>query len=121
MNELTLKIHGLLLDFGAFLLKRRKMIATCMIMFGLMLFFTTTMVHAFAAPAQGSTAYDIYDIFVNQILQGPIGFAASVGLIAFGIYMAVAQGAFGVATMSIIGGGILYRADTIVTSLGCMM
>jgi len=119
MTELTLNGMEMILKLSAKMHKYRK--AFLGIALFLFMVSVASMVHAFAAPAAGSTAYDVYDIFVNQILQGPIGFAASVALIAFGIYMAVAQGAFGVAIMSIIGGGILYRADTIVTSLGCMM
>ena len=46
---------------------------------------------AIAVPAAGSLAYDLYDIGVNQILLGPIGFVAGVAFMAIAAVLAVRQ------------------------------
>ncbi|QYK83487.1 hypothetical protein IBG34_23110 (plasmid) [Aeromonas media] len=34
-------------------------------------------------PAAGAFGYDLYDIGVNKLLKGPVGFVAGVGIIAY--------------------------------------
>jgi len=77
-------------------------------------------VHAVTAPAAGSFAYDIYDIGVNKILGGPIGFVAGVGAIVVGAISAVQQKVFA-AVPAILGGAGMLNADSIVESLGLMI
>ena len=77
-------------------------------------------VHAIAAPAAGSFAFDIYDIAINKILDGPIGFVAGVGAIALGAVAAIQQKVFE-AIPAILGGAALLNADSIVESLGLMI
>ncbi len=75
--------------------------------------------HAITTPVAGSFAYDIYDVGVNDILKGPIGFVAGVGAIVFGAIEAIRkQPILGIS--SLLGGGILLKADTIVSSLGLL-
>jgi hypothetical protein len=76
-----------------------------------------TSAYAMAVPAAGSFAFDLYDIAVNQILLGPIGFVAGVACMAVAAIMAIRQmliQAIGV----ICGGAFLLAADTVVQTLG---
>lgn len=75
---------------------------------------------AIAVPAAGSFAFDVYDIAVNRILDGPIGFVAGVGAMAVGAVCAVQQKVFE-AVPCILGGAILLNADSLVTSLGMIV
>lgn len=76
--------------------------------------------HAIVAPAAGSFAYDVYDIGVNQILRGPIGFVGGVVAIVIGAVMAI-QGEVMYSVPAILGGAVMLRADTVVTSLGAII
>lgn len=75
---------------------------------------------AATTPAAGAFAYDIYDIAVNKILNGPIGFVAGVGAIGYGGYQAWMGNGWG-AILPILGGATILSADTIVTSLGAVI
>lgn len=77
-------------------------------------------VEAFNAPAAGTFAFDIYDIGVNQILKGPIGFAAGVGSMVAAAIMAIRQMLLPAAA-TILGGAFLLKADRVVTSLGALI
>ncbi len=72
--------------------------------------------YAIAVPAAGSTMYNLYDIAVNQLLQGPLGFVGGVGCIVLGsinVFKHPVQ-----AVPAILAGGCMLKADQIVTSLG---
>jgi len=73
--------------------------------------------NAITAPASTAFAYDVYDVGVNQVLKGPIGFIGGVGAIVFGAVTAI-RGAILQALPALLGGGVLLKADTIVTTLG---
>jgi hypothetical protein len=75
---------------------------------------------AITAPAAGSFAYDVYDIAVTRMLQGPVGFVGGVAAMVVGAVFAI-QGKFMGAIPAIVGGAILLRADTLVTSLGAII
>lgn len=72
---------------------------------------------AISTPASSSFAYDVYDIGVNGVLKGPIGFVGGVGAVVFGAVTAI-RGAVIQALPALLGGGILLKADAIVTTLG---
>ncbi len=73
---------------------------------------------AFTAPAGADEfAYDVYDIAVNRILNGPIGFVAGVGCMVAGAAAAIVQ-KLALAALAILGGAILLNADSMVESLG---
>ena len=80
-------------------------------------FFFTEAAHAFTAPAATDFAYTIYDIGVNKILKGPIGFVGGVAAMVLGAMMAIQQ-KIPMAIPCILGGAVLLGADTLVTSLG---
>ena len=73
--------------------------------------------HAWTSPESGSFAYDVYDIAVNKIAKGPIGFVAGAGCIAGGVFSAI-RGAWVPAAAMAIGGGLIYKLDSIAQSLG---
>ncbi|MEM1672315.1 MAG: hypothetical protein QXT86_09735 [Archaeoglobaceae archaeon] len=74
-------------------------------------------VFAFTSPTAGSMLYDVYDIFVKKIVQGPVGTAAGVACMVYGGVQLV-MGRLGSAVLPIIGGGILVKAESIANSLG---
>ena len=80
------------------------------------------MAMAFTSPSSGSLAYEVYDIAVNEMLKGPVGYVGGLGLIAFGLYSGVmGKGQISTAMLSILGGGALANADSITNSLGALM
>jgi len=87
-----------------------------MIVFGLTVL-ATRMAGAFTAPTSGSFAYTVYDVAINQMLNGPIGFVAGVGAMALGAVMAIQQRIM-LAIPAILGGAVLLNAENLVTTLG---
>ena len=75
---------------------------------------------AFTTPSSGSFAYDLYDIAVNEILKGPIGFVAGIGFIVLCVF-SVARQMVLPAILCLFAGIILIKADSIVQSLGCLI
>lgn len=100
-------------------LKNKKTIAALSI-FGAACLLTATEADAFNAPAAGTFAFDIYDIGINQILKGPIGFAAGVGSMVAASVMAIRQMLLPAAA-TVLGGAFLLKADSVVASLGAMI
>ncbi len=76
-------------------------------------------VYAVTAPASGSFAYDVYDIAVNKILKGPIGFVCGASAIVLGAVSAI-TGRIMAAVPAIIGGAALLKADAITETLGLL-
>ena len=74
---------------------------------------------AFTAPAAGSLGYDIYNVVVNQLLSGPIGFVGGVVLIVWGATQVMKQ--WLITVLCIIAGTVIITAQTIVTSLGALV
>ena len=75
---------------------------------------------AFAKPAAGSFAYDIYKIGIIDLLQGPAGFVGAAILVVLGVVMLL-RGTWSVTVASFIAAGILAKAETIITSLGAVV
>jgi hypothetical protein len=71
---------------------------------------------AFTAPAAGDFGYDVYDIVVNQILNGPIGFIGGLFLIVFGATQIMKNWVMTI--LCIIAGTVLIRAEALVVTLG---
>lgn len=74
-------------------------------------------VQAWSTPQSGSFAYDVYDVAIRKIAQGPIGFVAGAGCIAGAVFSAI-RGEWVPATAMAIGGGLIYKLDSIANSLG---
>lgn len=75
---------------------------------------------AITAPSSGSFAYTVYDIGVQKILKGPVGFVGGVVAIVIGAIMAMRAQVLP-AVASILGGGVLLGADSIVSSMGTLI
>jgi len=88
--------------------------------FLLSLLFVTSNAMAMAVPAAGSFAYDLYDIGVNQILLGPIGFIAGVAFMCVAAILAVRQMILPAAGV-VLGGAFLLKANTVVQTIGSMV
>lgn len=74
---------------------------------------------AFTAPAAGDFGYDVYDIAVNQILGGPIGFIGAVALIVWGATKMMTN--WMITVVCVIAGTILIRAEDMVQTLGAVV
>ncbi|MEW6290765.1 MAG: hypothetical protein AB1545_13025 [Thermodesulfobacteriota bacterium] len=99
---------------------RHKKSIIALAVFGATCLLAATRANAFNAPAAGTFAFDIYDIGVNQILKGPIGFAAGVGSMVAAAVMAIRQMLLPAAA-TVLGGAFLLKADSVVTSLGALI
>lgn len=87
---------------------------------GVLVVLAAQQVLALTAPASGSFAYDMYDITVNKMLKGPVGFVSGIAAIAFGAANLI-QSKIMTAVPAILGGALLLKADTVVTSLGMIV
>lgn len=74
---------------------------------------------AFTTPAAGSFGYDVYDIVVNQILGGPIGFIGGVFLLVWGASKVMTS--WVITVLCVISGTILIRAEDLVVTLGALV
>ncbi len=77
----------------------------------------TTNAMAMAVPAAGSFAYDIYDIGVNQILLGPIGFIAGVGFIVLAAILAL-RNMYVPACGIVLAAAFMLKADAVIQTFG---
>lgn len=75
---------------------------------------------AVMAPVPGSFAYDIYNIAINQILNGPIGFVGGAVAIVLGAAAAIA-GNWMASIPAILGGAAMLNADGIVRTMGMII
>ena len=60
---------------------------------------------------------DVYDIGVNKIVKGPIGYVGGMSAIAFGAIQTV-KGPPILAIPALIGGAAILKADAIVSTMG---
>lgn len=81
---------------------------------------TVSSAFAVTAPTTGSFAYDVYDLAVNKILNGPIGFVGGLAAVVLGGMMAV-RNMILPAVGTILGGGMVIASDTIIQSMGAMI
>jgi len=72
---------------------------------------------AYTIPTSGGFIYDLYDIFVNKMIKGPIGTAAGVAAMVYGGANLIV-GRWSGAILPILGGAMLIKADSIASSIG---
>ena len=72
---------------------------------------------AWTTPSSGSFLYDAYDIAVNKILKGPVGFIGGMGLVGYGGH-AFLEGQKFRGVVGLLAGGSLVKLDAITESLG---
>ena len=99
-------------------IRQAQVITTLAVFIACLLISTNAM--AMAVPAAGSFAYDLYDIGVNQILLGPIGFIAGVACMVFAGIMAIRQMLLPAAGV-VLGGAFLLKADAVVQTIGAVI
>jgi len=87
---------------------------------GLLILFHYGEALAMTAPSTGSFAYDVYDIGVNSILKGPIGFIGGVGASRLRSDRGHTGTDTGICPRH-PGGAALLKADSIVQTLGCII
>ena len=75
---------------------------------------------AMTVPASGSFAYDLYDIGVNHILLGPVGFTGGVACMCVAAILAIRQMILPAAGV-VLGGAFLLRANTVVETIGALI
>ncbi len=80
---------------------------------------SSTVAHAFQAPAAGDLGYDIYDIVVNQGVKGPLGFVGGVAAFLFGVSRLFSNIMIGIPT--IVAAVCLIKADSILQSFGMVI
>ena len=104
--------------------RQGKQLYQAKIMTGLAVFLAACLLTANAmamtVPAAGSFAYDLYDIGVNQILLGPIGFIAGVACMVFAAILAIRQMILPAAGV-VLGGAFLLKADSVVQTIGAVI
>jgi hypothetical protein len=93
---------------------QQRIMAAALVAIALLL--ASGMAGAFTAPATGDFGYDVYDIVVNQILNGPIGFIGGVALIVLGATQIMKN--WMMTILCIIAGTVLIRAEALVVTLG---
>lgn len=76
-------------------------------------------VFAFSTPATGSFGYNVYDIAINKIASGPIGFVGGAWLIAMG--STKMNEGWTRALPFILAGSCLIKLDEITQSLGAII
>jgi len=91
----------------------------CFIVFGFSMM-VANQAMAVTTPVAGSFAYDIYNTFVNNILNGPIGFVAGAAAVAYG-GVVTAQGNYPLGIPAVLGGVVILKADSITQSLGMLI
>jgi len=76
--------------------------------------------HAVTAPTdQNSLGYKVYDVAVNEILNGPIGFVGGVAIIIISATQ-IAQN-WKLASLGLVGGSAALAADEVATGLGALI
>jgi hypothetical protein len=74
---------------------------------------------AIEVPASGTFAYDLYDIAVNKILKGPIGYVGGMAAMVVGA-ISLIGGRILTAVPCVLGGAALLKADTLIQGLGLL-
>lgn len=95
----------------------KLLLGTMIVMWAVM--FLVPMAYAVTAPSSGSFAYDVYDIAINKILKGPIGFVCGGAAIVLGAVNAIG-GRVMAAVPCVLGGAAVLKADAITESLGLL-
>jgi hypothetical protein len=74
---------------------------------------------AISEPTVGTFAYDLYDIAVNKILKGPVGYVGGMAAMVMGA-IALITGRVLPAIPAVLGGAALLKADTLIQGIGLL-
>ena len=85
---------------------------------GVLFFMIIGDAYGITAPDSSALAYDLYDVGVNKLLKGPVGFIGGM----LGIVLAASQlpKNWVMSSLGILGSTALLKADSITTSLGLL-
>ena len=86
----------------------------------ILLFIIPSNLWAAVIPAQGDFGYDLYDISVNKIIKGPIGFITGSAGIVIGAIFAM-KNQLVAAAPAIIGGAAVIKAESITETMGMLI
>ena len=75
---------------------------------------------AFNAPASGDFMYELYDVAVNRILTGPIGFVGAIMAFVAAAVLAIRQMVLP-AVGTILAGVFLLKSNTLIDGLGALI
>lgn len=87
----------------------------------LMLVMMASSAFAFTPPANGDMFYEVYDLVINNVMSGPIGFVIGAIMLIGGIFLLVQGKGFLLPLICLVGGVILVKVESIVTSFGFSM
>jgi hypothetical protein len=85
-----------------------------------MFLFSSLDAHAVTAPAAGSFMYDAYDIVVNSLLKGALGFVVAIFVFVTGIAMFFRQMIIP-GVVCIVCTALIIKSDAIIASLGMLI
>lgn len=72
---------------------------------------------AFSAPSQGDMWFELYEVFYDKLVEGPLGAAAVGGILTWGILAAIRGSVFQFAVCS-CAAAIVFSLESVVSSLG---
>lgn len=76
---------------------------------------------AYQDPAAGDLFYDAYDIVINQMMGGPIGYVIAAFMTIGGIILLVQGRGFLLPVICLVGAAVIIKAKDIVSSFGFTM
>lgn len=85
---------------------------------GLMAVMVASAAFAYTDPQSGDLFYEAYDIVINKIMAGPVGFIMGALMVIGGIITMVLGKGFLLPLIAVIGGAIIVKIDDIVSSFG---
>lgn len=72
---------------------------------------------AFSTPSQGDMWFELYEVFYDKLIEGPLGAACVGGILTWGILAAIRGSVFQFAVCS-CAAAIIWSLESVVTSLG---
>lgn len=72
---------------------------------------------AFSAPTQGDMWFELYEVFYDKLVEGPLGAACVGGILTWGILAAIRGSLFQFAVCS-CAAAIIFSLEGVVSSLG---
>lgn len=101
------------------LVSRKTTFVTALSALAVMLFAATAM--AYTTPASGDLFYEAYDLVINSILAGPVGYIMAAFMFIGGILLLIQGKGFLMPMVCVIGAALIIKSDAIVGSFGYTM
>lgn len=81
------------------------------------LFLTANSAWAFSAPSQGAMWYELYEVFYDNLVTGPLGAALVGGVLGWGI-MAAVRGSVLTFVICSLAAAVVYNLESVVGGFG---